>query len=46
MKTSNPGKMYSLPKTHKRLSNIQDRPVISNGVIATEKVFDFLDFAS
>ena len=29
---TNPGKLYFLPKTHKHLSSVPDRPVISNVV--------------
>ena len=36
--------MYLLPKIHKRLSNVPDRPVISNCGTTTEKVSEFLDF--
>ena len=36
--------MYLLPKIHKRLSNVPDRPVISNSGTTTEKVSEFLDF--
>ena len=37
------GKFYSLPKIHKRLSNVPVRPVISYCGIPTEKVSEFLD---
>ena len=43
-KTTNLGKMYLLPKIHKRLSNVPGRPVISNCGTTTEKVSEFLDF--
>ena len=36
--------MYLLPKIHERLSNVPDRPVISNCGTTTEKVSEFLDF--
>ena len=37
------GKMYLLPKIHKRLYNVPGRPVISNCGTPTEKVSEFLD---
>ena len=37
------GKMYLLPKIHKRLFNVSGRPVISNCDSPTEKVSEFLD---
>ena len=37
------GKLYLLPKIHKRLSNVPGRPVISNCGTPTEKVSEFLD---
>ena len=43
-KATNLGKMYLLPKRHKRLSNLLGRPVISNCGTPTEKVSEFLDF--
>ena len=42
-KTCNQGKLYLLPKIHKRLSNVPGRPVISNCGAPTEKVSEFLD---
>ena len=39
----NIGKLYLLPKTHKRLFNLPRRPVISNCETPTEKVSEFLD---
>ena len=43
--TTNLGKLYFLPKIHKRLSNVSGRPVISNcGTAPTEKASEFLDF--
>ena len=42
-KTCNLGKLYLLPKIHKRLSNVPGRPVISNCGAPTEKVSEFLD---
>ena len=43
-KTFHLGKLYLLPKIHKRLSDVPGRPVISNCGIPTEKVSEFLDF--
>ena len=43
-KATNLGKMYLLPKIHKRLSNVPGRPVISNCGTPAEKVSEFLDF--
>ena len=43
-KTSCLGKMYLLPKIHKRTFNVPGRPVISNCGTPTEKVSEFLDF--
>ena len=40
----NLGKLYLLPKIHKRLSEVPGRPVISNCGAPTEKVSEFLDF--
>ena len=37
------GKMYLLPKIHKRLFDVPGRPVISNCGTPTEKVSEFLD---
>ena len=37
-KTSNLGKLYLLPKIHKRLSDVPGRPVISNCGTPTERV--------
>ena len=42
-KTCNLGKLYLLPKIHKRLSNVPGRPVISNCGAPTEKVPEFLE---
>ena len=42
-KACNLGKLYLLPKIHKRLSNVSGRPVISNCGAPTEKVSEFLD---
>ena len=42
-KACNLGKLYLLPKIHKRLSNVPGRPVISNCGTPTEKVSEFLD---
>ena len=43
-KSTNLGKMYLLPKIHKRLECVPGRPVISNCVTPTEKVSEFLDY--
>ena len=43
-KACNLGKLYLLPKIHKRLSDVPGRPVISNCGAPTEKVSEFLDF--
>ena len=43
-KACNLGKLYLLPKIHKRLSVVPGRPVISNCGAPTEKVSEFLDF--
>ena len=40
----NLGKMYLLPKIHKRLSDVPGRPVISNCGMPAEKVSEFLDY--
>jgi hypothetical protein len=37
------GRLYFLPKIHKRLSNVPGRPVISNCGISTEKASELLD---
>ena len=42
--TSNLGKLYFLPKIHKRLFNVPGRPVISNCETPTEKASEFLDY--
>ena len=42
-KATNLGKMYLLPKIHKRLFNVPGRRVISNCGSHTEKVSEFLD---
>ena len=42
-KATNLGKLYLLPKIHKRLENVPGRPVISNCDTPTEKVAKFLD---
>ena len=39
----NLGKLYLLPKIHKRLFNVPGRPVISNCGTPTEKASEFLD---
>ena len=38
-KITNLGKLYLLPKIHKRLENVPVRPVISNCGTPTEKVY-------
>ena len=43
-KATNFGKLYFLPKIHKRLHNIPGRPVISNCSTPTEKCSEFLDY--
>ena len=43
-KSTNLGKIYLLPKIHKRLEYVPGRPVISNCVTPTEKVSEFLDY--
>ena len=43
-KATNLGKMYLLPKIHKRLSNVPSRPVISSCGTSTKKISEFLDF--
>ena len=43
-KVTNLGKLYLLPKIHKRLYNVPGRPVISNCGVPTEKASEFLDF--
>ena len=42
-KVTNLGKLYLLPKIHKRLYNVPGRPVISNCGTPTGKVSEFLD---
>ena len=42
-KACNLGKLYLLPKIHKRLFNVPGRPVVSNFGTPTEKVSEFLD---
>ena len=43
-KATNLGKLYFLPKTHKRLSAVPGRPVISNCGTPTEKVVEYLNY--
>ena len=38
------GRLYLLPKIHKRLHNVPGRPVISNSSFYTENISKFLDF--
>ena len=40
-KTASLGKLYILPKNHKRLFDVPGRPVISNCGAATEKVSEY-----
>ena len=42
-KDTNLGKLYFLPKIHKRLSSVPGRPVISNCGNPTEKISEYLD---
>ena len=42
-KATNIGKLYLLPKIHKRFKNVPGRSVISNYGTPTEKVSEFLD---
>ena len=42
-KVTNLGKLYILPKIHKRLANVPGRSVISNCGTPTEKASEFLD---
>ena len=42
-KATDLGKLYFLPKIHKRLSSVPVRPVISNCVTPTEKISEYLD---
>ena len=44
MLASNFRKLYFLTKTHNRLSNVPDRPVISNCGTPTKKASEFLDY--
>ena len=41
---TNFGKLYFLPKIHKRLHNVPGRPVILNCSTPTEKCSEFLDY--
>ena len=43
-KATNFGKLYFLPKIHKKLHNVPVRPVISNCGTPTEKCSEFLDY--
>ena len=43
-KATNLGKLYFLPKIHKRLSAVPGRPVISNCGTPTEKVSEYVDY--
>ena len=44
MNSSNLGKLYFLPKIHKKISNVAGRLVISNCETPTEKSSEFLDY--
>ena len=44
MNASNLGKLYFLPKIHKKISNVAGRLVISNCETPTEKASEFLDY--
>ena len=43
-KATNFGKLYILPKIHKKLHNVPGQPVISNCGTPTEKCLEFLDY--
>ena len=43
-KATNLGKFCLLPKIHKHLENVPERPIISNCGAPTEKASEFLDF--
>ena len=43
-KITNLGKLYLLPKIHKKLKNVPGRPLVSNCATPTEKVSEFLDY--
>ena len=43
-KAANFGKLFFLPKIHKRLHSVPGRPVISNCGTPTEKCSEFLDY--
>ena len=43
-KSTNLGRLYLLPKIHKRLSDVPGRPVISNCGTTTEKASELIDF--
>ena len=43
-KTTNLGKLYLLPKIHKRFHNVPGRSRISNCGTPAEKASEFLDF--
>ena len=38
------GKLYLLPKIHKRLENVRGRPIISNCGALSEKASEFFNF--
>lgn len=38
------GRLYHLPKIHKRLINVPGRPVVSNCGTPTERISEFVDF--
>ena len=43
-KSTNLGKLYIVPKIHKRLSDVPGRPVIANWGTPTGKASEFVDF--
>ena len=44
MKATNFGKLYFLPKIHRKLTNVPGRPVVSNCGTSTEEVPEYLGF--
>ena len=43
-KTTNFGKLYFLPKIHRKITNVPRRPVVSNCGTPTEEVYEYLGF--